>query len=325
MLGCVFSRKCLAAVRWLCIFKFHPSAEHSDCPRDRQLHDLAQLDLFDTRDPHHFFTVPSTASRMATATGSDFTAILRRMFADGAAGDPVPSPVPASRVSSTCIPDSSSGIDLFCLCCQLPLAVNNADFMNSLLFRSASGSIGFSLGSGAADSVSGTSAMALSLLFFLCSPLRTSSASASLSTSFLLHAEWYFSIRTLKRSGCACAPLLSLIALQHGHPIVDPNLSCFSPPGFVLPQNGGIGTGSIRNSGLHGAPITMLMASVSHLSWGSNLRISRSLNTPSGSCRAVSQMACSRHDVSNRTRCIGRASQTMVLCCGQNFKLTCCP
>ena len=177
--------------------------------RDRQLRDAAQLDLFNTRDPHRF-------SCAVTATGSDFTTILRWMFADSAA---------VSGVSPTCIPDSSNGIDLFCLRCPLPLAVNDADFMSSLLFGFASGSIGFSLGSGAADSVSGTATVALSLLFYLCSPLRTSSASASLITSFprsnlsapcgvvLRHS----SIRILQRSECACALLLSLIALQPGH------------------------------------------------------------------------------------------------------------
>ena len=69
--------------------------------------------------------------------------------------------------------------------------------------------------------------------FFLCSPLRTSSANASLITSslrsnlsapcgvFLRHS----SIRFLHRSECACALLLSLIALQPGHPVVAPNSS----------------------------------------------------------------------------------------------------
>ena len=47
------------------------------------------------------------------------------------AGNAVPSPVPVSDVSSTCILDMSSGIDLFSFCCPLPLAVTDADFMSS--------------------------------------------------------------------------------------------------------------------------------------------------------------------------------------------------
>ena len=107
-------------------------------------------------------------------------------------------------------------------CCQLPLA-NNADIMNSLLFRSASGSFGFLSVLVLLILISGTSAMALSLLFFLCSPLRTSLASASF--EHLISAPCgmvlrHFSIRILKRSGCACGHSSSLIALQHGHPLI---------------------------------------------------------------------------------------------------------
>ena len=101
-----------------------------------------------------------------------------------------------SGLSSTCIPDSSSGIAFPSLCCPLPLAVSDADFMGNLLFGFGLGSIGSSLGSdpaGSVGSVSDASAAALSLLFFLCSPLRTSSVSASLITSSLrsnLSAPW---------------------------------------------------------------------------------------------------------------------------------------
>ena len=59
----------------------------------------------------------------------------------------------------------------------------------------------------------------------------------------------------------------------------------------MLPQNGNGGIGSTRTSGLstvhspsvilQGTPITLMMASVSHLLCGSNLLISRTLNTPS--------------------------------------------
>ena len=75
---------------------------------------------------------PSTASCVVAATVSDITAILRRIFADGAASDAEPSPAPVSGVSSTCIPESSSGIGLFCLCCPLPLAVHDADFTSTV-------------------------------------------------------------------------------------------------------------------------------------------------------------------------------------------------
>ena len=205
-----------------------------------------------------FSQYPSTASCVVTATGLDFTTILRRMFADCAASNAVHSEVPVSRVSSTCIPDSSSGIDFFSLCYPLPLTVNDADSTSSLLFGFACGSIGVSLGSGAADSVLGTATVALSLLFFLCSPLRTSSASASLITSFLrsnLSAPRgvvlrHASIRILQRSECACALLLSLIALQPGHPIVAPtsSMSCLVVLSLWIRApsngNGGIGIGS---------------------------------------------------------------------------------
>ena len=80
--------------------------------------------------------------------------------------------------------------------------------------------MGSYLNSRAADPAIGSGAVVPSLLFFLCSPLRTSSANASLITSslrsnlsapcgvFLRHS----SIRFLHRSECACALLLSLIA-----------------------------------------------------------------------------------------------------------------
>ena len=194
-------------------------------------------------------------------------------------GDAVPSPAPVSRVSWTCTPNSSSGIALFCLCCPLPLAVNDADFTSSLLF----------------GSVLVLLILFLALLLWPChfssSPaLRTSSASASLITSFLrsnLSAPCgvvlrHSSIRVLQRSECACALLLSSIALQPGHPIVAPNSSMYCLVVLSLwiraPSNGngGIGMGSTRTSGLsavhfqsvnlHGTPITLLIASVSHLS-----------------------------------------------------------
>ena len=100
--------------------------------------------------------------------------------------------------------------------------------MSSLLFGFTSGSIGFSLAGpaaglvvgpvaaaaaavvseAAAGSVPGAATVVPSLLFFLCSPLRTSSANASLITSFLrsnLSAPCgvflrHSSIRNLQRS-----------------------------------------------------------------------------------------------------------------------------
>ena len=178
-----------------------------------------------------FARYPSTASCVVTAIGSDFVTILRLLFVDDAPDGSAHSSVSISGLSSTCIFDSPSGIPFLSLCCPLPLAVVDADFMSSLLFGFGSGSIASSLDSGAADSVSGTCTVALSLLFLLCSPLGTSSATASLITSFhrsnlsapcgvvLMHS----SIRVLQRSECACALLLSLIALQPGHPIFAPN------------------------------------------------------------------------------------------------------
>ena len=130
----------------------------------------------------------------------------------------------------------------------------------------------------------------LSLQLLFCSSLLTSSARTSFITSALLSSLSapcgvvlsLSSIRTLQRSECACALLLSLIALQPGHPIVPPHslMSCLVILSlwFRAPSNGngGIGMGSTRTSGLstvhfpsvilHGTPITLLTASVSHLS-----------------------------------------------------------
>ena len=104
-----------------------------------------------------------------TATGSDITTILRLVFADHASGNSVLSPVPISDESSAHTLVSLSGIGLFSLCCPLPLAVDDADFMSNLLFGFGSGSNGTSLGSGVAGADSGT-AVTLSLLFFLVPP-----------------------------------------------------------------------------------------------------------------------------------------------------------
>ena len=120
-----------------------------------------------------FSRYPSTASCVVIATGSDFTAILRLVFADGALGDVVLSLVPISDVSLVCTLGSVSGTGLFSLCCQLPLAEDDADFMCNLLFGFGSGSVGTSLRSfaaGAAGTDSGAAAVTLSFLFFLCSP-----------------------------------------------------------------------------------------------------------------------------------------------------------
>ena len=94
--------------------------------RDRHLHDVAQLDLFDTRDPHRFSQCPSLASCVVTATGSDFKAILRRMFAD------VQAKLRLHQCPSPACPQLAFPIR-HCLCCPLPLAVNDADFMSSLV------------------------------------------------------------------------------------------------------------------------------------------------------------------------------------------------
>ena len=145
-----------------------------------------------------------------------------------------------------------------------------------------SGSIGHSLESCAAGAalVLVLLLVVVSLLLFLCSPLCTSSASASLITSRLrssLSAPCaailrHSSIRTLQRSEWVCAILLSLTVLQLGH-----------PTGACLAQNScsftwqwkGLGSGPLKFSGLstvhlpsvilQGTPFTLLTASLSHL------------------------------------------------------------
>ena len=109
-----------------------------------------------------------------TATGSDCTTIICLVFADGAPGNGVLSPVPISNGSPVCILDSVSVTGLFALCCPLPLAVVDAEFISNLLVGFGSGSIGLSLKPRAADAPgSGSSIVAavLYLLLFLCSPL----------------------------------------------------------------------------------------------------------------------------------------------------------
>ena len=131
-----------------------------------------------------------------------------------------------------------------------------------------------------------------STILFLCSAQRTSSASASLITSFLrssLSAPCgvvlkHLSIRSLQRNECPCALLLSLMALQPGHPIVAPNSSMsylvILPLWIRAPSNGngGIGIGSTRISGLshvhlpsvilQSTSITFLTSYVFHLIYG---------------------------------------------------------
>ena len=103
------------------------------------------------------------------------------------------------------------------------------------------------------------------------------------------------SSRTLQRSEWACALLLSSIALQRGHPTVAPNssMSCWAILSVWIraPSNGncGIEIGSTRIAGLstvhlpsvilQSASIAFLTASLSHVHCGSNLLISRALNT----------------------------------------------
>ena len=95
------------------------------------------------------------------------------MFADGALGNVVLSPMPISNGSPVCISASMSVTDLFTLCCPLLLAVDDADFISNLLLGFKSGSIGLSLESRAADAAGSGSGVAAAVvsshLFFLCS------------------------------------------------------------------------------------------------------------------------------------------------------------
>ena len=139
---------------------------------------------------------PSTASCGVTATGSDFTTILRLVFAD-AADAALGSVVPISNLSPICIPDSVSVAGLLVLCCPLPVAIDDADFISNLLLGFVSGSIGLSLKSRAAGSGSGIGPEVLSLLFFLCSLLCISSPIFLLLATF---SETFFNSNTLQRS-----------------------------------------------------------------------------------------------------------------------------
>ena len=118
-----------------------------------------------------FSRLPSIASCVVTAAGSDFMAILLLIFVDSAACGASPSPVSVFWVSPTCILDSSSGIDLFCPRSPLLLAVNGVDFM--IGFSPAGPAAGFVVGpvvaavaDAVAGSVPGAAAVVLSLLFF---------------------------------------------------------------------------------------------------------------------------------------------------------------
>ena len=133
------------------------------------------------------------------------------------------------------VPASVFVTDLFSLCCPLSLAADATDSMSSLLWGSGSSLTGVSLGfraAGVAESGTSTAAASPSLLL-LCYALRTSSASASLITAVLrsnLSAPCGVilrrpSIRSLQRCECACALVLSLIALQRRHLTVAPNFS----------------------------------------------------------------------------------------------------
>ena len=72
-------------------------------------------------------THPPTTKHLRSMCLQNEFCTLRLMFVD-AAGDASPSPVSVFCMFSTCILDSSSGIDLFCPCTPLLLAVNGIDF-----------------------------------------------------------------------------------------------------------------------------------------------------------------------------------------------------
>ena len=64
---------------------------------------------------------------VVTATGSDFTAILRLVLAAIALGNATLLSVPISIETSIGAANSASVVDLFTCCCPLPLAADNAD------------------------------------------------------------------------------------------------------------------------------------------------------------------------------------------------------
>ena len=66
-----------------------------------------------------FSRLPSIASCVVTATGSDFMEILRLVFAGNAVGDIVLSPAPISIGSLTWVPASVFVIGSFSFCRQL--------------------------------------------------------------------------------------------------------------------------------------------------------------------------------------------------------------
>ena len=226
-----------------------------------------------------FSRYPSTASGEVTATDSDSTTILRLVFADDAPGSVVLSSVPISNGSPVCIPDSVSVAGLFALCCPLPVAVHDADFISNLLVGFGSGSIGLSLKScaaGAAGSGSESAAVVLSLLFFLGSPFCISSANASLITSLLQsnHCFVWSSSETYLNSYSATIylglrPFVVFDCVATGASSSDSEFV------DVLNRIGGIGIGSTRISGLstlhlpsvilQSTPLLFLMASLSRL------------------------------------------------------------
>ena len=146
-----------------------------------------------------------------------------------------------------------------------------AAFISRLFLGSESGGIVNSLhAASVAGSGSGSVAAVCSTLLFLYSALHTSSASASLITSFLrssLSAPcgevlMHLSIRSLQRCECACALLLSLIALQPSHPTVAPNfsMSCLRLRMAVEEWNRIFSNFWF----VHYTPVTLLTASLSH-------------------------------------------------------------
>ena len=163
--------------------------------------------------------------------------------------------------------------------CPLLQAVNSVDFISTLLFGFTSGSIGFSLAGPAAGLVIGPVAAAaagwlqklllvlfLVLLLWSCRSLSSSYlVSQCLVDCFIPSIQSFCSMwcvpeaffdSHLQRSECACALLLSLMALQPWYPIVAPDSSMsflvFLSHGIRAPSkgNGGIGMGSTRTSGL---------------------------------------------------------------------------
>ena len=99
-----------------------------------------------------FSRYASTTTCVVTATGPDVTTTLRLMFAAKTLGNTALESVPICIGTPSWASGSASVAGLSTRCCPLPLAVDDVDFMSSLLLGFGTGSIGFSVNSSGVDS-----------------------------------------------------------------------------------------------------------------------------------------------------------------------------